>query len=99
MTHEQTQQERLLALKLTAQSMLHQIEQISRNDKYKFELKQRTESYYKFLDKFTDGFIKATLQEDGLSEDEIISLKNVQDTFVLMVAKFDELAESVKINN
>jgi len=94
---KQTALEKRLALLLTLQSAIHQMDDLSHEDEYRHLFKQRTENYYSFLDKSLDTFISHLNDKSG-SAKEIKALEHTKETYVKMVAKFDKIAKSVKIS-
>ncbi len=94
---KQDQDERILALRLTLQSVKHQIEDISRNEPYRHEMKQRTENYYAYIDKYTETFYKQ-LEKECKTIAELKAIDRIRVKTQMVVAKFDKLAASIKIN-
>lgn len=84
-TNNQTFEEKYTAILLTMQSLVHQIERIEEDKKYKFKFKQETEKYYKFLIKqvesFTAHFDSALVTSDSYSS---------------IVSEIDRLASEIK---
>lgn len=82
----QTFEEKQLGIYLTMQSLMHQIEDISREKKYKFKFKQETEMYYKHLEKVCEYFTKHFENEEAF-----------KDSFVDCVTNIDRIAKEVKL--
>ena len=68
------------------QSVLHSLDELSNTALYKHSLKNRTNNYYEFLEKWVHSFT-----------DEL-DIKD-QDNFVQIIKRLDELASEIKMVN
>ena len=68
------------------QSVLHSLDELSNTAIYKRELKNRTENYYTYLEKWVHSFT-----------DEL-DIKD-QDNFIQIIKRLDELASEIKMVN
>ena len=84
----QTFEEKQTAMFCTMQSLMHQIESASHDKRYKFNFKVECEKFYKVLEKVCEGF---TEKFNGSEE--------TTNSFIQIVSRFDELAESIKITD
>lgn len=85
---KQTFEERQIALFATMQSMIHQIDEISAETKYKFKFKQECEYFYKMLEKKVEELTAHMVNDES-----------AKDSYIAIVSEIDKLASSIKIKS
>lgn len=83
---DQNFQEQQLALFATMQSILNQIDVISRERGFKFKFKQECNLFYNFLEKKVEAFT-ATMHSD----------MEAQNNYVLITQQIDNFAKQIRI--
>jgi hypothetical protein len=91
-----TDEEILIGIQATLQSLLHQIEELSRTSIFKQNLKQRTENYYSYIDIITSRFV-FELDKEYKDKEEQNQVRVVRDQCVSLVAQIDAIVSQITI--
>ena len=91
-----TDEEILIGIQATMQSLLHQIDELSRTSIYKQNLKQRTENYYSYIDIVTSRFV-FELDKEYKDKQEEKQVRVVRDQCVSLVAQIDSIISQITI--
>lgn len=91
-----TDEEILIGIQATMQSLLHQIDELSRTSIYKQNLKQRTENYYSYIDIVTSRFV-FELDKEYKDKQEEKQVRVVRDQCVSLVAQIDAIVSQITI--
>ena len=91
-----TEEEIILGINATMRSLMHQIDQLSRQSVYKQNIKQRTENYYSYIEVLTNRFV-FELDKEYENKEEEKQVRVVRDQYVKLVAQIDSIAAQITI--
>ena len=91
-----SEEEIILGINATMRSLMHQIDQLSRQSVYKQNIKQRTENYYSYIEVLTNRFV-FELDKEYENKEEENQVRVVRDQYVKLVAQIDDIAAQITI--
>ena len=91
-----TQEEIIIGINATMRSLMHQIDQLSRESVYKHNVKQRTENYYNYIEVLTNRFV-FELDKEYENKEEEKTVRVVRDQYVNLVAQIDAIVSQITI--